>query len=92
MRTRVFKVYTLRGTIAVLESARYFLDYAQAWFKFRIMAGTIFPTYVVDELAALVLGLGCQTKWFGLFYDIKLVLYLLSYFMHDFPYATLVHC
>ena len=52
-------------------------------FKFRILAGTFFPTYVADDLAALVLGLGCQTKWFGLSYDMKHVLYHVYYFVHD---------
>ena len=60
-------------------------------FKFRILADTFFPTYVVDDLVALVSGLGCQTKWFGLSCDIKHVLYHF-YFVHDFAYATLVHC
>ena len=54
--------------------------------------GTFFPTNVVDDLTALVLGSGCPTKWFGLSYDIKIVLYHFFYFVHDFPYATLVHC
>ena len=71
--------------------ARYVLNYAHAWFKFRILVGTFFPTYVVDDLASLVLGSGFQTKWFGLSYDRKHVLYHFSYFVHDFEYATIVH-
>ena len=47
---------------------------------------------MVDDLADLVLGSGCQTKWFGLSYDIKHVLYHFFSFMHDFAYAMLVHC
>ena len=61
------------------------------YFKFWILAGTFFPTYVVDNLVALVLGSGCQTKWFGQSYDRKHVLYHFSYFVYDFAYATLVH-
>ena len=88
----MFNAHALRSTSTLLVRVRYALNYVHAWFKFRILAGTFFPTYVVDDLAALVLGSGCQTKWFGLSYDIKHVLYHFSYFMHDFSYATLVHC
>ena len=91
MRACMFNTHALRSASALLVRACYVLNYAHTWFKFRIFVGTLFPTYVVDDLAALVLGSGCQTKWFGLSYDIKHVLYHFSYFVHDFPYATLVN-
>ena len=92
MRAHVFNSHALRSVITLLVCAHYVLNYAHAWFNFRILAGNVFPTYVVDDLAALVLGSGCQTKWFGLSYYIKHVLYDFSYFVHDFGYATLYHC
>ena len=92
MHARVLDMYALRSVIALLVRARHVLNYVHAWFKFRILTGTFFPTYMVDDLAALVLGSGFQTKLFGLSYDIKHVLYHFSYFVHDFAYATLFHC
>ena len=71
MHAHVFNAYALRSASTLLVCARYVLNYTYVWFKFRILAGTFFPTYVVDDLAALVLDLGFQTKWFGLSYDIK---------------------
>ena len=91
MCARIFNAYALRSVSALLVCACYILNYAHAWFKFIILEGTFFPTYVVDDLTALVLGSGYRTKWFGLYYDIKDVLYHFSYFLHDLAYATLVH-
>ena len=91
MCARVFNACTQSSAIALLVRARCVLNYAHTWFKFRILAGTFFPTYVVVDLATLVLGSGCQTKWFGLSYDKKHVLHHLSYFVHDCAYATLLH-
>ena len=88
----MFNVYALRSAITLLVRVHYVLNYTHTLFKFRILVGTFFPTYMVDDLVALALGSNCQTKYFGLSYNIKNVLYHFSYFMHDFAYAMLVHC